>query len=48
MRARSAAYTSFLNPETPHSYLCNGKMLWLHDGSLESNITLFQVRIEKN
>ncbi|CAG0916282.1 unnamed protein product [Notodromas monacha] len=38
---RSELVTSELFPNSPHSYLCNGQMLWLLDGSLDEDVALF-------
>ncbi|XP_075732439.1 lysine-specific demethylase 3-like [Rhipicephalus microplus] len=42
VRVCSLAESSFLYPKVPHSWLCDGKLLVLHDPRNELNLTLFQ------
>ncbi|XP_076363416.1 uncharacterized protein LOC143253421 isoform X2 [Tachypleus tridentatus] len=42
IRSRNLTESSLLHPDIPHSWLCNGQLLRLHDPQLHQNLHIFQ------
>ncbi|XP_022254005.1 lysine-specific demethylase 3A-like [Limulus polyphemus] len=42
IQSRNLTESSLLHPDIPHSWLCSGKLLRLHDSQLHQNIQIFQ------
>ncbi|XP_076371859.1 uncharacterized protein LOC143257296 isoform X2 [Tachypleus tridentatus] len=42
IQSRNLTESSLLHPDIPHSWLCGGKLLRLHDSQLHQNIHIFQ------